>query len=111
MAPSFISRTAVEKLAARKSISSPTRNLTDVNSSVEEESKYNLKAMKKKRVPKKGDVVGALGHKGTFEVTNVNAGNRSVDLRSLEKRNVPAETLEGVPWNALVYLPPEKSPP
>jgi hypothetical protein len=67
--------------------------------------------MKKKPAPKKGDVVGALGHQGTFQVLNVDPRNRRVDLRSLEKRNVPAETLEGVPWNALVYLPPEKSPP
>src|SRR5438874_3995807 len=54
--------------------------------------------VKKKRVPKKGDVVGALGHTGTFQVLSVDLRNRSVDLRSLEKRNVPAEVLEGVPF-------------
>jgi hypothetical protein len=65
--------------------------------------------MKKKRAPKKGDVVGALGHMGTFQVLSVDSRNRRVDLRSLEKRNVPAEVLEGVSWTALVYLPPEKT--
>jgi len=52
---------------------------------------------------------GALGHTGTFQVLSVDLRNRSVDLRSLEKRNVPAEVLEGVPWTTLVYLPPGKS--
>jgi len=65
--------------------------------------------MKKKRAPKKGDVVSALGHTGTFQVLSVDLRHRSVDLRSLEKRNVPAEVLEGVSWAALVYLPREKS--
>ena len=69
----------------------------------------DIVAVKKKRVPKKGDVVGALGHTGTFQVLSVDLRNRSVDLRSLEKRNVPAEMLEGVPWSTLVYLPPGKS--
>jgi len=65
--------------------------------------------MKKTRAPKTGDVVSALGHTGTFEVLSVDLGHRSVDLRSLEKRNVPAEVLEGVPWTALLYSPREKS--
>jgi hypothetical protein len=69
----------------------------------------DIVAMKKKRASKKGDVVGALGHTGTFQVLSVDLRNRSVDLRSLEKRNVPAEVLEGVPWTTLVYLPPGKS--
>jgi hypothetical protein len=63
---------------------------------------------KKNRMPKKGDLVTALGHTGTFEVVSVDSQNRVVDLRSLEKRNVPAEVLEGVPWNTLV-MPPEKN--
>jgi hypothetical protein len=64
---------------------------------------------KKSRTPKKGDVVTALGHTGTFEVLSVDSRNKTADLRSLEKRNVPAEVLEGVAWSALVYLPQEKS--
>jgi len=51
--------------------------------------------MKKIRVPKKDDVAGVLGHKGTFQVLSVDSRNRVVDLRSLEKRHVPAEVLEG----------------
>ncbi|MBV9341396.1 MAG: hypothetical protein JO159_10985 [Acidobacteria bacterium] len=65
--------------------------------------------MKKRRIPKKGDVVSALGHKGMFQVTSVNSRNASVDLRSVERRNLPREVLEGVPWDALLYLPPDKS--
>jgi hypothetical protein len=66
--------------------------------------------MKKTRVPKKDDVVGVLGHKGTFQVLSVDSRNGVVDLRSLEKRHVPAEVLEGVPWTLLLYLPqPKKS--
>jgi hypothetical protein len=41
--------------------------------------------MKKIRVPKKDDVAGVLGHKGTFQVLSVDSRNRVVDLRSLEK--------------------------
>jgi len=63
----------------------------------------------KKKPSKKGDIVGALGHTGTFQVLSVDLRNRSVDVRSLEKRNVPAEVLQGVAWTALVHLPPEKS--
>ena len=66
------------------------------------QSKYNevhlIGPVKKNRIPKKGDVVSALGHTGRFQVLSVDSLNRSVDLRSLEKRNVPAEVLEGVPW-------------
>jgi len=66
--------------------------------------------MKKIRVPKKDNVVAVLGHKGTFQVLSVDSRNRVVDLRSLEKRHVPAEELEGVPWTSLLYLPqPKKS--
>jgi hypothetical protein len=67
----------------------------------------DIVAVKKKRVSKKGGVVGALGHTGTFQALSVDLRNRSVDLRSLEKRNEPAEVLEGVPWSTLVYLPPK----
>jgi hypothetical protein len=65
--------------------------------------------MKKIHVPKKGDVVGALGHTGTFQVLSVDSRNKVVDLRSLEKRHVPAEVLEGVRWdNALVHARAEE---
>jgi hypothetical protein len=60
--------------------------------------------MKKIRVPKKGDVVGVLGHTGTFQVLSVDSRSRVVDLRSFEKRHVPAEVLEGVPWTRLLFL-------
>jgi hypothetical protein len=67
--------------------------------------------MKKIHVPKKGDVVGALGHTGTFQVFSVDSGNKVVDLRALEKRHVPAEVLEGVPWTTLLYMPELKRKP
>src|SRR5437016_11705802 len=38
------------------------------------------------RMPKKGYLVTALGHTGSFEVVSVESQNRVVDLRSLEKR-------------------------
>jgi hypothetical protein len=63
--------------------------------------------VKKKRVSKKGDVVGALGHTGTFQALSVDLRNRSVDLRSLEKRNEPAEVLEGVPLEHTCVLAPK----
>jgi len=65
--------------------------------------------MKKIRVPKKDNVVAVLGHKGTFQVLSVDSRNRVVDLRSLEKRRLPAEVLEGVPWTSLLYLPQPKN--
>ena len=37
---------------------------------------------KKNRMPKKGDLVTALGHTGTFEVVSVDSQNRVVDLRN-----------------------------
>src|SRR5439155_7624033 len=66
--------------------------------------------MKKIRVPKKDNVVAVLGHKGTFQVLSVDSRNRVVDLRSLEKRRLPAEVLEGVHWTSLLYLPQPKKP-
>jgi hypothetical protein len=66
--------------------------------------------MKKIRVPKKDNVVAVLGHKGTFQVLSVDSRNRVVDLRSLEKKRLPAEVLEGVPWTSLLYLPQPKKP-
>jgi hypothetical protein len=65
--------------------------------------------MRKSRLPKKGDVVSALGYTGTFEVLRVDPGNRVVDLRSLEKRNVPSRLLEGVPWTTLLQLPEQST--
>ena len=68
----------------------------------------DIVAVKKKRAPKKADVVGALGHTGTFQVLSVDLRNRSVDLRSLEKRNVPAEVLEGSLEHTCVLAPKKK---
>jgi hypothetical protein len=35
---------------------------------------------------------------------SVDSRNKVVDLRSLEKRHVPAEVLEGVAWTTLLYM-------
>jgi hypothetical protein len=55
---------------------------------------------KQKRVPKKGDRVAALGHHGTFVVSDVDKTIEAVELRMIGR----GVALSTIPWATLTYL-------
>jgi len=57
-----------------------------------------MKLNTKSRIPKKGDIVGAVGHHGTFVVVDVHEIGHTVDIQILKTSHV-----ERVTWNALKY--------
>jgi hypothetical protein len=54
----------------------------------------------KKRIPKKGDRVAALGHHGTFVVSDVGRTIEAVELRMIGR----SFALSTIPWGTLTYL-------
>ena len=55
----------------------------------------------RKRIPKIGDRVVALGHNGTFSVSGVQTDKLTVDLKLIG----PADRYERViPWDVLLFL-------
>jgi hypothetical protein len=57
-------------------------------------------ARRKKRVPKNGDRVAVLGHKGTFVVSHVDSELCAVDLKMLGL----GFALSTIPWDVLTFL-------
>jgi hypothetical protein len=60
-------------------------------------------AKEKKRIPKKGDRVRAVGNEGVFTVYNVNSSLRAVDLKQLGSNLRVA----AIPWDSITFLDQE----
>jgi hypothetical protein len=66
-------------------------------------------ANRKKRIPKQGDHVVALGHKGDFVISSVDGDLCTAEL----KPTGPGFALSTIPWRKLTFLDdkmPAKSP-
>jgi hypothetical protein len=60
-------------------------------------------ASRKKRIPKQGDYVVALGHKGDFIISSVDDDLCTAEL----KPTGPGFALSTIPWSTLTYLDEE----
>jgi hypothetical protein len=58
------------------------------------------KKLRKKRIPKKGDRVGTLGHNGAFVVSHVDSYLGTVELKMIGHDFA----LSTIPWGALTYI-------
>ncbi len=62
-------------------------------------------ANRKKRIPKQGDRVVALGHKGDFVISSVDSDLCTAELKPTGR----GFTLSTIPWSTLAFLDEEGS--
>ena len=57
-----------------------------------------------RRIPKKGDKVGAKGHHGPLEVIDVNEKAKTVDAKASGAKGPVGNIQRGIPWHDLVFM-------